>query len=361
MNAGTKIRFAVSLLVLSVGTAVAAGPSKGPANPGVDASALARAEAKLAHALEVVDQFKAQAAAEGITGDAWRFDMIGNLMQGAEANFPSVSLARSYADAVSASMAVARAGIPAAIVANDEAASGSSAASVAAGLGTATSDLVYVPITPCRILDTRAGGPPVATGIVKTYIFGAVNVGKGACVVTAQIPGSTAAAAFAANVTVDETGITGFAEGAYLQIYPQGSSTGTSFMNFGPNQIIANAGIISLNQANGQFSVVASAPSQVIVDNYGVFIAPQPTALECTTTAYGTAITLNTTTRDGYPYPPSCPAGYTQVATMQNAIGDYQNVVTPLILDGSAYMRYNGSTSVNVESKAKCCRVPGRN
>jgi len=46
---------------------------------------------------------------------------------------------------------------------------------------------------------------------VKTYIFGAVNVGKGACVVTAQIPGSTAAA-FTANVTVDETGITGFAE-----------------------------------------------------------------------------------------------------------------------------------------------------
>ena len=357
MNTGKKIGFAISLLALSIGTAVAAGPSRGPANPGVDASALARAEAKFAAALAVVDQFKAQAAAEGITGDAWRFQMVGNLMQGSEANFASVSLARSYADAVSASMAVARAGNPAS---NSAAPSGSSAASVAAGLGTTTSDLVYVPITPCRVLDTRAGGAAVAAGVVKTYGFTNVNVGGGSCNVTTQIPGSDGAAAFAANVTVDESGLSGFGAGSYLQIYPQGGSTGTSFMNFSPNQIIANAGIISLNQANGQFSVVSNAPTQVIVDTYGAFIAPQPTALQCTTVD-GATVSLAASGGVSYVTAGTCPTGYSQTATY--CVSDFllsNNVYTLNVLSGACLMKNLDSSAHNAIATAQCCRVPGR-
>jgi len=354
MNTGTKIRFAVSLLALSIGTAVAAGPSKGPGNPGVDSSALARAEAKFAAALAVVDQFKAQAAAEGITGDAWRFQMIGNLMQGSEANFASVSLARSYSDAMDASIAVARAGKPAS---NSEAASGSSAASVAADLGTVTSDLVYVPITPCRILDTRANGAPVAANTVKSYYFTNANVGGGSCNVTTQIPGSDGAAAFAANVTVDESGITGFGAGSYLQIYPEAGSTTTSFMNFSPNQIIANAGIISLNQANGKFSVVSNAATQVIVDTYGAFIAPEATALECTTVTSTNSL-LGVVAA-------SCPAGGAYTLTgggcHSNSINDwtYQSFPSNATTWGCGFWTA-GTLGTTLTAYAKCCRVPGR-
>jgi len=352
MNTGTKIGFAISLLALSIGTAVAAGPSKGPANPAVDPSALARAEAKFAAALAVVDQFKAQAAAEGITGDAWRFQMVGNLMQGSEANFASVSLARSYADAVSAAKAVARAGNP---TSSSEAASGSSAASVTAGLGTTTSDLVYVPITPCRVLDTRAGGAAVAANTVKTYDFTAINVGAASCSVTNQIPGSDGAAAFAANVTVDESGLSGFGAGSYLQIYPQGGSTATSFMNFSPNQIIANAGVISLNQANGQFSVVSNAPTQIIVDTYGAFIAPQPTAVECTT-ATSTSSFLGVVSA-------TCPAGYgmTGGGCHSNSINDwtYENFPSGATTWGCGFWT-SGTLGTTLTAYAQCCRVPGR-
>ena len=377
MNTGMKIRFAVSLLTIAVGTATAAEPQPGtsgnsPAGPRtspvvdpvVDAQALARARAKFVHALSIVDQFKAQAAAARITGDNWRFYMVGNLMQGSEVNFPSVSLARSFADAMNASMAVARAGNPASGDPNGEAASVSTAASVAAGLGTATSDLVYVPITPCRVVDTRAGGPPIPAGAVNSYYFdpGVANVGAGYCSVYGQIPGSSyGAAAFAANVTVDESGITGFVAGSYLQIYPQGGSTGTSFMNFAPNQIIANAGIISLNQANGQFSVVASAPSQFIIDTYGVFIAPQPTALDCVNTANSAPFTLTTAAFYGGTNAPACPAGYTRVSTITNGgTGDTASLSNVVTGDGYAYYRYYGSSSVSFVVAAKCCRVPGR-
>ena len=354
MNTGKKIGFAISLLALSIGTAVAAGPSKGPANPAVDPSALARAEAKFAAALAVVDQFKAQAAAEGITGDAWRFQMVGNLMQGSEANFASVAFARSYSDAMDASIAVARAGNPAS---NSEAASGSSAASVAAGLGSATTDLVYVPITPCRVLDTRAGGAAVAAGVVKSYYFVNSNVGGGSCSVTSQIPGSYSAAAFAANVTVDESGLSGFGAGSYLQIYPESGSTTTSFMNFNPNQIIANAGIISLNQANGKFSVVSNAPTQVIVDTYGAFIAPQPTALECmnaTSTSSFLGIVVAT-----------CPAGYgvsgggcTSSSVYDHTYSAYPDSATTFTC--GFYPETSKTIGATLTAYARCCRVPGR-
>jgi len=365
MYTGTKIRFAVSLLALSVGTAVTAGPRMGAATPGVDASALARAEAKFAHALQVVDQFKAQAAAEGITGDAWRFEMAGYLMKGAEADFASVSLAHSLADAMSASIAVARTGSAAPGGSGNAPSSGSAASAVADGLGSATTDLVYIPIVPCRIVDTRAGGAAVPAGTVKTYAAttgGGANVGHASsCTVSGQIPGTYDVAAIAANVTVDESGLTGFVAGSYLQIYPQGGSTTTSFMNFGPNQIIANAGVISVNQTNSQFSVVSSAASQVIVDTYGVFIAPQPTALQCMTVD-GTAVSLSASGGVSYVTAGTCPSGYTQTATYCSS--DFllsSNVYTLNVLAGSCLMKNLDSSAHNAIATAQCCRVPGRN
>ena len=364
MNTGTKIRFAISLLALSVGTAVAAGPSKGPANPGVDPSALARAEAKFAHALQVVDQFKAQAAAEGISGDAWRFEMAGYLMKGVEADFSSVALAHSLADAMSASIALARAGSAASGGSGNASSAGSTVSAVADGLGSATTDLVYIPVVPCRIVDTRVGGAAVPAATVKTYAAttgGGANVGHASgCTVSGQIAGTSDVAAIAANVTVDESGLSGFGAGSYLQIYPQGGSTTTSFMNFGPNQIIANAGVISVNQANSQFSVVSNTSTQIIVDVYGVFIAPQPTALECTApTASATiAAASNASTLSA-----TCPVGYSH--TGGSCVTDSYNVraVSNNNTGGNTGCSFVNIDSVshNITATATCCRVPGRN
>jgi hypothetical protein len=367
-----RTSLALSALVLAIGNAMAApievitsvdaSGATSSAAPAISADALARAQTKFAHAMTIVDQFKAQAQAEGIPGDAWRFEMAGNMMKGTEENFASVSLARSYHDAMRAAFQVGKASASANVKsAGDSSAQTENAQSVSPkSLGLATTDLVYVPITPCRVLDTRAAGAAVPTGTAKNYVFYASNVGSSSCTVTGQIPGNYTAAAFAANVTVDETGLTGFAAGAYLQIYPQGGSTATSFMNFGPNQILANAGIISLNQANSEFTIVASAPSQVIVDTYGVFIAPQPTALECSTvkTSQSLPISFN-----GYYYTTlSCPANTTTTAPYC-----YNPSVSGVYASGSginptafcSWINLSGAVATVYQGQT-CCQIPGR-
>ena len=127
-------------------------------------------------------------------------------------------------------------------------------------------------------------------------------------------------------------------------------------MNFSPNQIIANAGVISLNQANGQFSVVSNAPTQIIVDTYGAFIAPQPTALECTT--------VTSTSSFFGVVGMSCPVGYgmTGGGCHSDSLYDYTYEAFPS--DATTYtcgfFPLSGHSLGNLTAYARCCRVPGR-
>jgi hypothetical protein len=330
-----------------------------PSAPHIDEKALERARAKFAHALSIADQFAAQVKAAGLDEDNWRFKMVGNLMKGSEANFASVTFARSFTDAMGASVAVARA-------ANNSTQGSSAAGSTAAiatppvadSLGSGTTDLVYVPIVPCRILDTRAaGGGILAANSVHTYNFSGGNIGaSSSCSVEGQIPASDYAAAFAANVTIDDSTISGFTAGAYLQIYPQGGSTPASFMNFGPGQIIANAGIVSLSSTS-QFSVTTSAPANVIIDTYGAFLAPQPTPLSC--------VTETSTTASFGAASATCPTNYSLTGGGCSSSSIYDHVYASEPHASSEwYCGFYPETGQTIGSTltayAVCCVVPGR-
>ena len=366
MNIRPSLYLAISILSFSIDAALATEPlqatsgtsapsasqprTASKADPAIDPQALERAKSKFAHALAIVDQFQAMAEAEGITGDQWRATMLGNLMKGAEANFAAVSYARSYADAMSTSLQVARTGNNAA-PAGKTSASGS--ADVAEALGDGTTDLVYKPITPCRILDTRVGGGAIPANTAKTYNYYGSNVGSSTgCTVPAG------AAAFAANVATVTYGLGLTAPSYYLQIYPQGSSSFTAFMNFSPNQTISNAGVVSVNPANGQFTMHPSGSTHAVVDVYGVFSAPKPTALECSkvNTAH---ITLDSSTKFGNIAGGVCPAGFTLVGSSTDFIGDVVNLSTRAQGLGFSFWRYTGSSSVEVWEVDNCCRVPG--
>jgi len=306
---------------------------------------LARADAKFKRAMAVVSQVSTQAEAAGVTGNSWRGEMLANLMRGAEENFDVVRLAPSFGAAMSASMQVARAE------------TSRIDASGAKALNSGTYDLVYVPITPCRVVDSRAAGAPIPANTVMSYFYSTGNTGSGACSVTGQIPSyaSNSVAAFAANITLDETGLTGFAVGSFLKVYPEGGSTTTSFMNFGPNQVIANAGIVTVNPGNAQFSVVANAPAQVIVDTYGVFIEPEATALDCITTAV-TSVVIGAT-QHNFATAPACATGYTGVAL-------YCRMAFQADTLAASSGRSCSGTSTNpastIEASQRCCRIPGR-
>ncbi len=138
-----------------------------------------------------------------------------------------------------------------------------------AGHATATvvTGLVYTPIAPCRIVDTRVTGTPFAAKETRTFSTnGAATQGGGACIV---YPG-TIPTALSLNVTVDATSLGSPTQSGYLNLLPQ-NGTNTSWMNYVGGQTIANAGVASINQADGSFSVKAQTPANVIVDVFGYF------------------------------------------------------------------------------------------
>lgn len=363
MKTGASIRFAALLLIPAVGTTLAGAPrpagenthgatgvSAHPGQTEIDSQALARATQKFSLALRATHRFDSFAAQESL-GDNWRQELLAHLMKIDESDFAAVESSDSIADAVSAAAGLA----------------GKTEAPprTAALLGDTSADLTYIPINPCRILDTRAGnGTSFSAGQTRTYSYNNINTGANAnCNPNpGQYPGAQRPSAIAANVTVDESGFSGFAAGSFVAIYPQGGTAGTSFINFGPGQILANAGVFSINPTNGQFTVQATAPVQVIIDVFGVFVAPAPTALECVT-----ATTLNNSIAAGSGinfYSSKCASGYS--ATGATCLSDSYSVnltTADLTSDGAARCVFKNTDNVDhsISAGVRCCRVPGRN
>lgn len=127
----------------------------------------------------------------------------------------------------------------------------------------------FVPLTPCRLVDTRGpdgqfGGPPIQGGSFRSF-----PLPQGSC----GIP--PAAAAYALNATVVPHGALG-----YLTIWPAGQPQPTvSTMNSPDGRIKANAAIVAGGTAEG-VSVYASDTTDVILDINGYFVPlPNPDAL----------------------------------------------------------------------------------
>lgn len=305
---------------------------------------LARAQAKLAHAAQIADRF-AQSAAEAGLPDRWRFEMVNALMQKPEAAFAQVETAGNVRDALQSAAAVPQASMP----------------TQAKSLGDIGDDLTYVPLTaPCRISDTRSGGGALAPFTARTLNFTISNAAQGGsgCNPFGGYVGGGLPGAAAVNITVIGGGAA--AAGSYLQAYPQGGSTTTSWLNYGAGQIIANQGVLPLNTSNGQFVLYSNAQTDAIVDVFGSFVRPQATALDCVSTAPSAGVTLNTTTRDGNATAPACAAGYTSVAIFSNASGDYPSLANIVTNDFAVFYHYYGSTSATFTAAARCCRTPGR-
>jgi hypothetical protein len=129
--------------------------------------------------------------------------------------------------------------------------------------------LRFVPITPCRITDTRTaagpfGGPPVTGGTSRDF-----TVPNSAC----GVPST--AQAYALNVAVVPSGTLG-----YLTLWPAGQTRPlASTLNSLDGRIKSNAAIVPAG-TGGAVSVFASDTTQVILDINGYFVpATDPTGL----------------------------------------------------------------------------------
>jgi hypothetical protein len=133
----------------------------------------------------------------------------------------------------------------------------------------AQSGLNFVPIPPCRLVDTRIpasslGGPSLQAGTTRSF-----PVLSGSCGIPAN------ASAYSFNVTVVPAGFLG-----YLTVWPTGvaqpvASTVNSYLGVA----VANAAIVSAG-TNGAVSVYATNPTDVILDINGYFVAQSNTTTQ---------------------------------------------------------------------------------
>jgi hypothetical protein len=222
-------------------------------------------------------------------------------------------------------------------------------------LGALGNDLVYTPITPCRILDTRVAGGAIAADASRNFL--AINSAN----FTAQGGSATNCGTLGLNATavaVNLTAVTptnaGFAT-AHRFGTPRPLAAS---LNYTAGAIVNNALIIQIPNplSTFDFSLYTFAQSHYVADIVGYFAPPVATALECVETSQnsvsgGPNDTMNASA-------PACPAGYTETATYCRA-GLFD---VPLVFQaaGGCSARNNAAATTTLSASRRCCRVPGR-
>ncbi|WP_143326926.1 hypothetical protein [Vandammella animalimorsus] len=224
-------------------------------------------------------------------------------------------------------------------------------------------NLVFVPITPCRIADSRkATAGRLQRNLPRGY-FNHGSAGQGGqndCNAQYSYGMKTGTlGALALTVTAAQAERSG-----HLSISPWNESSSASVLNFRPGTAIANSTVVKTTGFPGQpdFQITANQNTHVIVDLLGFYLPNEPTALDCKTTAYTRTTLTGSSTAFDQPWitAPQCEAGYTQVAIrcQVEEWPDSTAVLTDMSPNACRY-RYTGAEPITVRAASRCCRVPG--
>jgi len=217
-------------------------------------------------------------------------------------------------------------------------------------LGSASLDLVYTPVTPCRLYSTFGPGAALPTGTTFTINLRRTISPAGACGLPTTGVVGVLITLVAANV-IPSTG-------GYVQALQPASSSSAAAMTFNVGQVFASANTVVPTATNASFDiVVGNTGAEVLVDVFGYYAAPVATALQCVETA-NTDLVIAANGGTGNSVAPACPAGYTQTATNCEATSWLLPIV--YFQSGTCSGRNGDSTSQTLRASRTCCRVPGR-
>ena len=225
-------------------------------------------------------------------------------------------------------------------------------------LGDINRDLVFVPITPCRILDTRVAGGAIAANVVRGVDVTAVSSYAFQGGANSDCGGAGSAGSFAA-AAINFTVVTPSAAG-YITAYPvNGTQPLAATVNYSAGDIRGNFAIVQLDQgpAANEMNVYSFAQTHLVADLVGYYINPvlSNVAPDCVQTAAGTTINAGGT---GNATAPACAAGYTQLDTgCESSSWDMPMV---FINSGVCSAKNNGAAAAQLTAARKCCRVPPR-
>ena len=233
-------------------------------------------------------------------------------------------------------------------------------------LGSTTGDLVYTPVTPCRLLDTRVAGGLIAANSSRAFLGLAVNAGanfssQGGSATNCNVA-AVGASAIAINVTAVYPSNVGF-----TTVYKSGDPRPTAAaITYNPGQVISNTVVVGVPNplAITDFVIYTSAPSHYVADIVGYFSPPQATNLQCTqTTLQSFTVAAGASTFFNNPL---CPVGYHEVMPYcytgdagVNSAGSGVNSNTAGLATFCAWHN-TAAGPRTVFGGSICCRVPGR-
>lgn len=215
-------------------------------------------------------------------------------------------------------------------------------------------DLLFVPLAPCRIVDTRVAGGLIAAGTARSFDVTATSTyaGQGgtasdcggagsggnyaAAVLTISVPGAAASGtltAYALNATQPVVPTLAYALGV-----PE-STTTTVALDQGP--------------AADEFTIFSTANTHVVVDIVGYFRNGNQPLFECTTSpetidSVAAGATRNTVA-------PACPTGYTMTGT--NCESSTWQMPFVYFSDGTCSAQNNSSGTAQLRASRRCCRT----
>ena len=365
MNANVRSPWVARALMLSAAmlVTVAAASAQQPRRPGDRQAARAQRDQKIqqitadksGYALAVVLKWEADARVLGRWNETYAIDLHNSLMQLDVENLLAAGEATTY----KGMMQVLATGRPEPPVPADQIGE----PPIGEALGDVGADLVFTPLSPCRIADTRSGGGAITGNTSRGFDMDGSNLSaQGGSATGCGIPLGVARA-IAVTLTVTEPQAAG-----YFTAWASGMRPTISALNYTTGQTIANTTVVpTLPGAGNDFNLYSLATAQAVMDVVGYFAAPVATALDCTTvSSMVTAVPNNAWTS----VDASCPAGRTATGggydTNEGTLG-YPNVwVTTL--PGAIY-GFNGwrtwvdnqtGGARNIQTFVTCCRVPGR-
>jgi len=220
-------------------------------------------------------------------------------------------------------------------------------------LGSATSDLVYTPLAPCRIADTRNVGGPIAHGTVRSFRgYTATDFTfQGGVASDCGIPANPSALMI--NIAAPAS-----TQGGYLTVWPFGTTMPlASNLDYKAGDLANNeiAAKMTIGSSTAEFSVFAFGTTNVVVDVVGYFMAPVVTAVDCTTVS-SVPVDVANTGHAVEAIAPTCPVTYTLVST-NCAMGSDVGVINSV---GAGVCWGLSSVADTLVAQGVCCRVPGR-
>jgi len=226
-------------------------------------------------------------------------------------------------------------------------------------LGDGAEDLVYTPVTPCRLADTRLAGGQIGANSSRDFkVWGSAGTftAQGGSPTNCNIPANPAA------VVVDLAAVTPAGAGNFI-VYPTGTPTFTSVINYQSGQLaLANGAIVPVCQpgcANHITIATNGAGADLVIDISGYFMPPLATAVHCNQViSASTAIAVSSDTLVPLP---NCAAGFTR--TGNNCAGPANTPSGYLVetnITGCLFRNLSSVTTYNATATSTCCQIPGR-